>query len=145
MSCCVPYHTTTNAFGVLVQNRNSAGTTLPRNRLRVAKVTVYQHVGYADTRFLVLTIATYSSCDVTSQQTSSMFFPHEFFQIDVRHVSQMTFQAVETKRHMRQTYAPNWCAKLLRNRPTWSKPGLHWYPTCVVATQADCGLVPGFL
>ena len=60
---------------VLVQSRNLAGTTLPRNRLRVAKVTVYQHVGYADIRFLVLTIATYSSCDVTSQQTSSMFFP----------------------------------------------------------------------
>ena len=62
---------------VLVQSRNLAGTTLPRNRLRVANVTVYQQVGYADSRFLVLTIATDSSCDVTSQQTSSMFFPHE--------------------------------------------------------------------
>ena len=61
---------------VLVQSRNLAGTTPPRNRLRVAKVTVHQHVGYADIRFLVLTIATYSSCNVTSRQTSSMFFPH---------------------------------------------------------------------
>ena len=85
MSCCVPYKTTTNAFGVLtfcrqrvlVQSRNLAGTTLPRNRLRVAKVAVQQHVGYTDIRFLVLTIATYSSCDVTSQQTSSMFFPQK--------------------------------------------------------------------
>ena len=61
---------------VLVQSRNLAGTTLPHNKLYVAKVTVYQHVGFADIHFLVLTIATYSSCDVTSQQTSSMLFPH---------------------------------------------------------------------
>ena len=60
---------------VLVPSRNLAGTTLPRNRLRVVKVTVCQHVGNADIRFLVLTIATYTSCDVTSQQTSSMFIP----------------------------------------------------------------------
>ena len=62
---------------VLVQSKNLAGTTLPRNRLRVAKVVVYQHLGYADIRFLVLTITTYSSCDVTSQQTSSMLFPQQ--------------------------------------------------------------------
>ena len=45
--------------------------------LHAAKVTMCQHVSYADIRILVLTIATYSSYDVTSTQTSSMFFPQK--------------------------------------------------------------------